>query len=156
MSEYVEKHVIRYKPTKEEWKTLELLMKDEYQNKGWGLDGDFVKDEYKKFFRTTYIQKSGYFESSPTVESFLDFVFYLNDDSYGDFGNVRRLTDREFPLALQLFRKLIPTIPDNSDDFRYVEYCWYNCSEAPDYFDVVSNDDVGLSGEIAKYVYSLI
>jgi hypothetical protein len=26
------------------------------------------------------------------------------------------------------------------DDVRLVEFCWYNCSEAPDYYDE-ENDD---------------
>lgn len=123
MSDYVHETVIRYKPTEEEWEKLDSLLEEEYQNSDWGLSGgDFVKEEYKKFFRQNYRQKSGYFETAPTCEHFLDFVLLEDDDTYGDFGKVRRLTDKESMLALPMFRKIIPTI-ENTDNFRLVDFC---------------------------------
>lgn len=33
------------------------------------------------------------------------------------------------------FRKLLKDRIVMPDELRLVEYCWYDCSEAPDYFD---------------------
>lgn len=74
------------------------------------------------------------FEVAPTEKDFID---YLLSSTYGeensDFGRVRKLTEKEFLKYLPLFKILYPEV--TIEDLRLVDYCWYNCAEAPDYFD---------------------
>lgn len=83
------------------------------------------------------------FNISLTEREFLDYVL---EDEYPaasvDYGNARCLTENEKAKYLPIFQKLIPTI--NMDDVHLVEFCWYNCTEAPDYYNV----DEGFAAEV--------
>lgn len=76
------------------------------------------------------------FEIAPTEEFYVDYNLPCSDCTEGDWGKSRTLYDSEFNKYEKLFGKLFnyqlrlyPT------DFRVVEYCYYDCSEAPDYFN---------------------
>ena len=56
--------------------------------------------------------------------------FYDISKSY---GKTRALTDREKAKYLPVFQQIDPDV--NMNFVRLVEFCWYNCSEAPDYYD---------------------
>ena len=81
----------------------------------------------------------GKFEVAPTVTPYLDYCLeYDNDADCGEWGRSRALTEREKAKYEPIFREVIPNIDMN--DVRLVEFCWYDCSEAPDYYDVEPHD----------------
>lgn len=76
------------------------------------------------------------FEVAPTERFFIDFNLPCSNEAEGEWGKTRPLTDNEYKKYSVLFHNLIngeyPILPYM---LRVVEYCWYDCSEAPDYFD---------------------
>ena len=56
------------------------------------------------------------------------------DDNGGDWGRSRYITENEANKYLVLFSEIYPDV--KRDDLRAVEFCWYDCSEAPLYYDV--------------------
>lgn len=76
-----------------------------------------------------------YFEKAVVEEEdYLDYVYESKMDDGGDWGRSRYLTDNEANKYLTLFSQIYPDV--TRDDLRAVEFCWYNCSEAPLYYDV--------------------
>lgn len=65
----------------------------------------------------------------------MDWSFY---DTYGeesgDFGNVRILTKNELNIIKPYFDMLDINYQD--EDLRIVDYCYYNCCEPTDYYDI--------------------
>lgn len=122
MSNYVRAKVIRMKITKEQYNN-EKYFKEIY---GY-LFGDYKKDK-------------NYFElECSDNDYYLDFVlYYTYGEEIGSFGNVRLLTNKEFEFIKQLFQKVNPEI--KLEDLRYVDYCYYNCCECEDYFDIIEED----------------
>lgn len=81
----------------------------------------------------------GYFQIAPTEERYLDYVLYRESESdCGEYGKVRELTEREKDKYRGVFQQIIPNV--DMDCVRLVEFCWYNCSEAPDYYDITKDD----------------
>ena len=65
-----------------------------------------------------------------------------SNDAEGDWGKTRRLYPAEYDKYEQLFNELFGCqLNCHPSDFRLVEYCWYDCSEAPDYFDGTTYHD---------------
>lgn len=64
----------------------------------------------------------------------IDYVLYNEYDNAGEFGYSRYLIEDEQEKYLPIFKQIIPSV--KADDLRAVDFCWYNCSEAPLYFDV--------------------
>lgn len=79
-------------------------------------------------------KETGKFESAPTCRPFID---YILEKEYGadagDWGKIRELYASEKLNYIEVFKRLNPEI--DMDKVRLVEYCWYNCSEAPSYYD---------------------
>lgn len=67
-------------------------------------------------------------------EEYLDYILedHISDDS-GDWGRARLLSDSEATKYLALFSQVYPDV--SKEDLRVVEFVWYDCSEAPLYFD---------------------
>ncbi len=80
----------------------------------------------------------GKFQIAPTEESYIDYVLEYEWDADGEYGKTRALTENEKEKYLPTFQKIDPNI--NMNYVRLVEFCWYNCCEAPDYYDD-ENDD---------------
>lgn len=77
-----------------------------------------------------------YFEKAPVEEeNYLDYVLESKGSYGGDWGKSRYLTDNEAVKYLALFSQIYPDV--ERKDLRAVEFCWYDCSEAPLYFNVV-------------------
>ena len=68
-------------------------------------------------------------------ENYLDYVI-KSEISYdgGNWGKTRYLTKKEADKYLTLFSQIYPDV--RKEDLRAVEFCWYDCSEAPLYYDV--------------------
>lgn len=80
-----------------------------------------------------------YFAKAPVEEeNYLDYVLE-SKVSYGeDWGKSRYLTDNEAVKYLALFSQIYPDV--EIKDLRAVEFCWYDCSEAPLYFNVAEEE----------------
>lgn len=79
------------------------------------------------------------FRFSPTDTLFLDYCLFSKWDDYGEGGKARSLYPNEKKKYLPIFQQLIPDI--DMDDVRLVEYCWYDGTEAPDYYDETTYHD---------------
>lgn len=127
MSDYVRTKAIRYLPTEKN------LFAAGAAEDFWAVEEKFP-EEYKQYSAGT-AKKSGYFEITATDKRhYVDFVLkYSYGDECGDFGKVRYLTQAELEKAVRVFSKLFPD-PD-LNNFRLVDYCYYNCCEPDDYFE---------------------
>jgi len=75
------------------------------------------------------------FEIAPTKEFFIDYNLPCSNDAEGDWGKVRTLSASEYSKYEKLFNELFDyQLRCYPDDFRLVEYSWYDGVEAPDYF----------------------
>lgn len=123
MSDYERLKVIRMKPTEEQLKKLlEKLAK-------YGCDLWSMED----------VNGLAKFRRSPTEAPFIDYTIYRTyGEENGEFVKTRPLMQIEIEPVLELFRRVIPDV--SADQLRVVDFCWYNCSEAPDYFDEEIDD----------------
>ena len=96
--------------------------------------------EFNPLFEYFHKDKN-YFQASPTEEFFIDYVIDRDSDACdGEWGKFRSLTVREQEKYRLVFQQIDPYIDMN--DVHLVEYCWYNGTEAPDYYDdCTSHDD---------------
>lgn len=134
MSDYVHERVLRV-PTDRLFAGLD-----------WYVNKDWEKEEYLNDM-SIYLSKKhtgvwatitteGMFEIAPTSESFVDFVLVEEWDSYGEWGKTRALYDSEREKFLPLYRKLNANFTvEDMQAVRLVDFCYYNCCEAPDYYD---------------------
>ena len=128
MSDYVHNKVIRMRIDENVLKE-KFGVVDKY-------DLEFIK-EFKDLFSWNKPDgsKKAYMEIAPTEEDFLDYVIYTTyGDESSDFGLVRYLTDEEALKYLPFFKRINENV--TKEDLRFVDFCWYNCCEAPDYFEV--------------------
>lgn len=99
------------------------------------MDRYEFEDEYIDIFKEGYGKSKDYFTLSCTESNFLDYVLYASYGiEYGDYGHARLLTETEKEKYKPVFEKIIHNI--NMDDVHYVDYCFYNCCEAPDYYEI--------------------
>jgi hypothetical protein len=98
-----------------------------------------IWDLENKFPELFDISLPRYFEKAPVEEeNYLDYVLE-SKVSYGeDWGKSRYLTANEAVKYLALFSQIYPDV--KKEDLRAVEFCWYDCSEAPLYFNVVEEE----------------
>lgn len=124
MSDYSRSKVVRLKATLEELGVSDIW---DIENKFQDLFSSECYTEYKK-------SKKPYFEIAPTEEPFIDLVlFHSYGEECNDWGRTRELTEKELEKYIPIFQQILPTV--KKEQLRYVDYCFYNCSEAPDYFD---------------------
>lgn len=109
-----------------------------------GYDPSDSEDELKKTLGELWEDYSDYgFRFGCTNKSvYIDWCYY---HTYGEesssWGHARLLTKKELGVIKPYFDKLKQPYEDN--DLRVVDYCYYNCSEPPDCYDIVTeeNDD---------------
>ena len=75
----------------------------------------------------------GKFQIAPTEEEYIDYVLDYEYDADGEYGKTRALYESEKAKYFPVFQKIDPNIDMNY--VRLVEFCWYNATEAPDYYD---------------------
>ncbi len=117
MSEYCHRKVIRMKISEEE--ACEIF--------GVEMHPD-VRPDIEELLEAP-------FELAPTAEFFIDYNLPCSNEAEGDWGKVRTLSQTEFLKYAPDFCELLNYRGINTNELRLVEYCWYDCSEAPDYFD---------------------
>lgn len=90
-----------------------------------------IENEYSELFGYDDLHK---FQVAPTEADFVDYVLETNDDCFGEYGKVRKLSPSEQEKYSPIFKQLFPKC--QMKDVHLVEFCWYNCSEAPDYYEL--------------------
>ena len=82
-----------------------------------------------------------HFETEVTDErSYIDLALYYSyGEECGDWEKASYLSDKEKDFFAPYFDKLGITF--ETDDLRKVDYCWYNCCEPPDCYNVDDDDD---------------
>lgn len=106
-------------------------------------------EEFELNHRDVFGSAPGYFRIAPTVTLFIDFILEHDYDNFGEYGKVRELRTNEKIMYYDVFHMLIPNIQMN--DVRLVDFCWYNCCEAPDYYAVEDDpfyDDIPAPSEL--------
>ena len=88
-------------------------------------------EAHEEYFPTN--GRCPHFAVAPTVRGFIDYVLYERVCQGESYGKTRGLTLAEKRKYAPPFRELFPQI--NMDDVRFVEFCWYDSIEAPDYYE---------------------
>lgn len=121
MSDYVREKVLRIP-----FERLNInFSEEEMDDLGWSIE--------KRFPGIVDYGTEGKFQLAPTESLFIDFLLEREWGADGEYGKTRALSDREKAKYLPEFQKIDPDV--NMDFVRLVEFCWYNCCEAPDYYD---------------------
>ena len=81
------------------------------------------------------------FEIAPTYELFIDYNLPVNPYGEGTWGKTRELYPAELRKYSLIFAEKFPHELLDRNSLRLVEYCWYDGSEAPDYFDETTVHD---------------
>lgn len=131
MSTYVREKVLRVPINKIDFSIIINKLKETYTD---------YEDDFSYYLEELFPDLFGYatvgkFQLSPTETPYLDFVLEYEWDCVdcGDYGKTREMYDSEKDLYRPVFQKISPDIDMNL--VRVVEFCWYNCSEADDYYD---------------------
>lgn len=120
MSDYVHEQCILYPIEEKEYDTIGEMRKEVALE---GFEVDCFYSNYAAYF-LKYILYDSYGESS------------------GDFGASRFLNEKEKEFWTEKFAKALEAVgvEVNPDKLKYCDYCYYNCSEAPDYYNNSSLD----------------
>lgn len=96
------------------------------------MDGDLeaLEEKHQSVFSWA---KPGKFQIAPTERGFIDFVLNRESDADGEYGKTRALSKKEQEKYRTTWEEVIPDV--NMSNVRLVEFCWYNATEAPDYYD---------------------
>lgn len=95
--------------------------------------------------------KTPYFDIVITDERpYIDLVLYYSyNEECGNWATAKYLSEKEKKFFTPYFRDAL-NISFNPNDLRKVDYCWYNCSEPPDCYNVNEEDDwttlIGIEG----------
>lgn len=122
MSDYERNKQVLYPVTKE------LLEK---------LNCNDIYDLEEKFPAKSNFTIKGFVDYSGT-KNYNRYLAYELDSNYGvesgEFGRSRFLKPSEQEKYKELFSEVIPEDLIDPSLFKYVDYCYYNCCEADDYY----------------------
>jgi len=95
---------------------------------------DYLKQKLGSLY--SYNGKTKGFTIEETEKSsYIDWIIYSNlGREYGDFGNIRYLTEKEFKIIKPYFDKI--GCDYTIKDLRLVEYCYYDFSPCKDYYEI--------------------
>lgn len=126
MSDYCKIKCIRCRITDKNFSEYGIDDEDTYE---------LVSRIIEKYPNETYIEKIG---AAPTEGAYIDLVLDTNFPAdCGDYGYCKPLTHAELELYYPLFKKILNVEPW---ELCNVEYCWYNCCEAPDYYETYETE----------------
>ena len=129
MSTYVREKVLRIPMNKLDMSYLNNILISKYAD----YEDDYSYYLEKEFSDIFGFGKKHMFQIAPTEERFIDYVLEYEWDASGEYGKTRALTEKEKEKYRHEFQKIDPNV--NMYFVRLVEFCWYNCCEAPDYYD---------------------
>ena len=122
MSDYVRNKQVLYPVTKE------LLKK---------LNCDDIYDLEANFPARSNFEAEGFIDYSGT-KNYNQYLAYELDSDYGtesgEFGRARFLKPAEQEKYKKIFSDVIPEDLIDPTLFKYVDYCYYDCCEADDYY----------------------
>ena len=129
MSDYLRTKAVLYPITEEQADKIDKILPP-YDTTPWHIEG--LDDGKKINYYLSYELDSTYGEDS------------------GDFGFSRKLTEKEVevfnPEFMSIFFKYNIDQKDrivySSDLLKYVDWCYYNCCEAEDYYVNFKQDDI--------------
>ena len=129
MSTYVKEKVLRIPMERLNMDNIKNILAEKYED---------YEDDFSFYLENTFPEifdyaTVGMFQIAPTIESFIDYVLEREWDADGEYGKTRALNDNEKAKYLSTFQQIDPDV--NMDYVRLVEFCWYNGTEAPDYYD---------------------
>lgn len=131
MSTYVREKVLRIPRHKMNFAHVVRILEEKFPNENIMDDLNFyIESALPNLFDYATVGK---FQIAPTEENYIDYVLEYEWDADGEYGKTRALYDSEKKKYEPIFRQLDPDI--NMNWVRLVEFCWYNCTEAPDYYD---------------------
>ena len=131
MSTYVREKVLRIPMERINMNYIKDIIVQKYPNENHEDDfGWYLESALPDVFDYATVGK---FQIAPTKEMYIDYVIEKEWDADGEYGKTRALYESEKAKYLPMFQKIDPDIDMNY--VRLVEFCWYNCSEAPDYYD---------------------
>lgn len=135
MSTYVKEKVLRIPRDKFNFTHIIKKLEEQFPDEDIMDDlGCYIENVFPDLF--DYGTKNK-FQLAPTEEEFIDYVLDREWDCDGDYGKVRDLYESEKEKFKPIFQQLDPDI--NMDYVRLVEFCWYNGSEAPDYYEITDD-----------------
>ena len=135
MSTYVREKVLRIPMERIDTSYIENIIAEKYPNED-------CKDDFSWYLESVFPDVFDYatvgkFQIAPTESSFFDYVLEYEWDADGEYGKTRALYESEKAKYLPVFQKIDPNV--DMDFVRLVEFCWYNCCEADDYYDDVND-----------------
>lgn len=131
MSTYVREKVLRIPRHKMNFAHIVRALKEKFQNEDVMDDLNFyIESALPNLFDYATVGK---FQIAPTEENYIDYVLEYEWDANGEYGKTRALYESEKAKYEPIFNQIDPDI--NMDFVRLVEFCWYNGTEAPDYYD---------------------
>ena len=134
MSDYVHNKAIMYPLGKHE--AADALCKSLGAEDRWDLEQ--LKPEL--FER---VKGKPYFEIEAMVDNwectyYLSYVlFYSYGEDSGEFGRNRFLSPTEQEKYKAIFEQILPEV--DVSKLKYVDYCYYNCCESPDFYNSHDN-----------------
>jgi hypothetical protein len=129
MSTYVREKVLRIPMERLNMGNIKNALTEKYED---------YEDDFSYYLEEAFPDIFSYgtkykFQIAPTEEGFIDYVLEYEWDANGEYGRTRALSDNEKEKYRPVFAQIDPDI--NMDFVRLVDFCWYNCCEAPDYYD---------------------
>ena len=129
MSDYVREKVLRVPVGHIDISNIKNIIAQKHED--WEDDFPYyLESEFPDIFDYATVGK---LQISPTYEFYIDYVIDREYGSDGEWGKTRALYDSEKKRYLPIFQQIDPNI--NMDYVRLVEFCWYNSTDAPDYYD---------------------
>lgn len=130
MSDYVHRKVVRIPFPKEILEKYNTKSPYDCEEEVDKMFGGFIKTQNRNGFELDCSEKDYY----------IDWVYY---DTYGkesgDWGSVRLLSENELNVITPYFDKL--GVSYEHSQLRVVDYCYYNCCEPTDYYELTTNDN---------------
>ena len=131
MSTYVREKVLRIPMKYVDMSYVKDVIVKKYNDEDYEDDFSwYLENAFPDLFNYATVGK---FQIAPTEEYFLDYVLEYEWDVDGEYGKTRALYETEKEKYLPVFQKIDPGIDMNY--VRLVEFCWYNSTEAPNYYD---------------------
>ena len=131
MSTYVREKVLRIPRHRMNFAHVARILEEKFSKEDIMDDlGFYIESALPDLFDYATVGK---FQIAPTEENYIDYVLEYEWDADGEYGKTRALYESEKRKYEPIFKQLDPDI--NMDWVRLVEFCWYNCCEAPDYYD---------------------